>query len=56
MAIAELQDFLQEIRPLLPDQDQERVITVQQQIHAGRDAYVAGRDMNIFGGQTINER
>ena len=56
-ASAELQDFLdQEIRPLLPDQDQEHVITVQQQIHAGRDAYVAGRDMNIFGGQTINER
>jgi len=54
---AELEAVLNDdLRPLLPSPDQEQVFTVTQTIHAGRDAYVSGRDMTIFRGQTINER
>jgi hypothetical protein len=57
-ASAELEAALeQDIRPLLTDPDQDQVFVTQQQIRAGRDAYVTGAgNVNIFQGQTINER
>ncbi len=54
---AEIETVLNEdLRPLLSSPDQEGILTIQQTIHGGRDAYVVGRDQTIFRGQTINER
>jgi hypothetical protein len=53
---AELQDVLDEdLSPLLSSPEQDHIFTVGQHIQAGRDTYVAGRDMTVRRDQTINE-